>query len=72
MPTTLCRCCKGTGQTDQKKLGAAMKKLRLKANLNMKQISMAIGFSHSYVCELEKGNRNWSAELIEKYKAACE
>jgi transcriptional regulator with XRE-family HTH domain len=40
--------------------------------LTLKEVVAAIGYTASYLSDLEHGRRAWNTSLIEKYKAACQ
>lgn len=45
---------------------------RNSAQVSQKTLSMEMGISQSYLCDLEKGVRRWSLALFEQAKAALE
>lgn len=65
-----CPKCKGRGKLpDQVKLGYAMRNIRGKESL--RSLGKRIGFSAPYLCDLEKGRRNWTDALMKKYLEEC-
>lgn len=67
-----CRCCQGSGQEyDHKAVGETMRKIRLNAKLSQAALGKLMKITAAYICDLEKGYRNWNDDLIERYKKAC-
>lgn len=63
-----CPCCLGTGkEQDPARVGQALKKKRRAAGKTLREISLRIGVSISYLSCLESGKRNWSPSLREHY-----
>lgn len=72
MKLAKCEACNGTGkQIDQKALGAKMKKLRVTARISLRTLAKIMELSPPYISDLERGNRKWNTNLIERYEAAC-
>lgn len=70
--TKPCHCCDGTGKEyNNKAVGTEMIALRAKSGLTQSEVGERMGFAKAYVSDLERGNRNWSSELIEKFRKAC-
>lgn len=72
-PTRPCPHCGGTGRTlDSVAVGAllAAERERVGATKRAVAAAMAPPVSEGYVGELERGRRDWRAELIERYRAA--
>jgi transcriptional regulator with XRE-family HTH domain len=68
-----CECCAGTGKKlNHYDVGRKMRELRMSKGLTLKEVVAAIGYTASYLSDLEHGRRSWNTGLIEKYKAACE
>jgi len=66
-----CHCCSGSGkELDHYQVGADMQSLRKLAGLKQSYIAMKLGFSTSYICQLEKGERHWNLDLIQAFKKA--
>lgn len=68
-----CRRCDGTGiEPDRKSIGTQMKALRKEAKLTLDGVraKMRPPLSSAYLCDLENCKRNWTPELIAKYKKA--
>ena len=67
-----CRKCKGSGtEIDDAAVGAEMRKLRASKNITLKAIAHTLGVSASYICDLERGYRNWTETMVERFKRAC-
>lgn len=70
MKTKRCRCCDGTGkQLDQKDVGSKMRRMRFNARISLRSMSRLMGFSASYLSDLELGKRNWTSERMEQYRS---
>lgn len=68
-----CPKCRGTGTIpDPKTTGTELRNKRRKARVSLTAVADCIGFSTSYVCELEQGRRHWSKVLITEYLKAIE
>lgn len=64
-----CRRCDGTGvEPDRKSVGTQMKALRKAAKLTLDDVGAKLKLSSAYLCDLENCKRNWTDELIGKYK----
>ena len=65
-----CPHCDGVGYVhDDRELGALLKKQRLAANIQQKDLAHAIGISASYLLDLELGRRHWTPEIKKLYLA---
>lgn len=70
--TKACRCCKGSGtELDHVVVGAEMLKLRMSKGLSQATVAKRMRCTGAYVCDLEKGRRNWNEVLIFRFKKAC-
>jgi transcriptional regulator with XRE-family HTH domain len=68
-----CSYCKGSGkELDPVSVGAEMRKLRLASGVIQQDVGKRMGLSKQHICALEKGNRNWTADLISRYKKALQ
>lgn len=66
-----CHECKGKGLApDNFKLGAALRKLRESQKASIRDVSAFMGYSAVYICDLELGRRNWTAERVTMYQTA--
>ena len=43
---------------------------RLRKGLTLEIVASRMGFSPQYLCDLEKGRREWDAELLAKFEKA--
>ncbi len=70
----ICERCKKV--IDHAAIGAEMREKRLSAGKSLREIGAKISTAKKksltvgYICDLEKGRRNWSEELKSKYLAA--
>ena len=63
-----CHCCMGSGsETDHVKLGGELSGLRQKAGIGLRDMSRRLKVSHSFLCQLENGNRTWTPKLINRF-----
>lgn len=71
-PLRMCSHCNGTGtEVDHVSLGLEMAQLRQGAKFTLAQLGRKMGFSISYLSDLEHGRKRWSDEMIENYRKAC-
>lgn len=71
LPTTTCKHCAGLGRVASPvDIGAMMRKSRITSGLTMKQVGDRMGFKVPYICDLEKGRREWTGEKILNYASA--
>jgi len=69
--TKPCQSCNGTGkQLDQAAIGDELRALRRAAGKSLRDIASALDISAPYLSDLERGNRNWSANRIQQFKKA--
>jgi len=67
----VCPRCGGTGKIkDDKIIGENCKKLRNECGKSLREVGKKMGFSASYICDLEHGRRIWSSNLVESYHKA--
>lgn len=52
------------------KIGERLRRLRLKARRKQKEVADALGLDASTLCLYEQGRREWTPELVQKYKEA--
>lgn len=66
-----CSRCDGTGvEPDRKSIGTQMLALRKEAGIRQCEVAATLKLSSAYICDLENCKRNWTDELIGKYKKA--
>jgi predicted transcriptional regulator len=59
-------------EVDNEATGKAAKKFRELHRMSQAKIARKMGFTPPYICDLEKGRRQWTPELVESYKKAVE
>lgn len=70
LQTRPCSHCQGRGtELDPKAVGEQMKKLRKAANRQLKEMAGMLDISAQYLSDLERGNRPFSQELVDRYIA---
>lgn len=68
-----CHCCNGTGdELDDAALGRKLRNLRTKAGVGLREMSRALSISHSFLSQLESGNRRWTPETSHLFIVECE
>lgn len=72
-PRKACRHCGGTGHVfkSDKIVGRAMQKLRITANVGLRELARELGKSGSYVVQLEAGAK-WTEARMRQYIGAVE
>lgn len=70
-PKKRCSKCNGSGQVfDPMATGKAMKALRVKARIRLREMAYELGCSITLVCHLESGRKPWDQHRINRFKAA--
>jgi len=70
-PPRTCPRCGGTGSDiDHQAIGAVLSTRRMKMGKQAKDVASLMGVTPWKLCKLEKGNRNWTEELISAYEDA--
>ena len=68
-----CPHCHGTGlRLDPIETGRRMRELRKSRNIRMAGIARVLGYSPSYLSDVERGRRPWTLGLVEKYEWAMD
>lgn len=68
---TLCGVCGGRGYVlDPKAEGAEWRARRKRRGESLRSLAQAIGYTASYLCDLELGRRKWNAALRDAYREA--
>ena len=63
-----CEHCEGTGMVPRTyETGRDMMRRREAAGISLRALARTLKFSAAYVCDLEKGRRQWSMRLVRKY-----
>jgi transcriptional regulator with XRE-family HTH domain len=71
--TKACRCCGGSGtELDNKATGAEMRAMRISKGMSLRQVGAKMKLCAPYICDLEKGHRNWTEPLVAKYRKAVQ
>lgn len=66
-----CRKCHGTGnEPDPADIGRKMRVLRERCDVSLRKVAAAMTLSATYLSHLERGKRDWSEELIQRYRKA--
>lgn len=63
-----CPFCRG--EADHKAIGHRMAQEREKMGMAQSELGLAMNLSATYICDLEKGRRNWTPQMIDRYLAA--
>lgn len=68
-----CPKCGGSGQVDDpRQTGADARRRRLAVGLSLRGVAQTMGFSPSYLSDLELGKRAWNAYLTSQYAKALQ
>lgn len=68
-----CSVCRGTGKIpDSKKMGPILKAERIKADVAQNQVAKLLNVKPSFLCDLEKGFRTWTGDLVVRFRDAVE
>lgn len=66
-----CARCNGTGvEPDNKAIGKAMRHKRNKARLTLRRLEELSGLGHSFISQLERGERRWTRKHVETLENA--
>lgn len=69
----VCEKCGGIGKVqDDKLLGLSLGGKRESMGATLRSLAKIMGYSASYICDLEHGRRRWSAGLEKKYHWALD
>lgn len=67
--TVRCKRCRGTGREfDLASVGEQMARFRKRAGLSGREMARRLGISAMYLCDLERGRRQWNREFLTNYK----
>lgn len=70
--TKSCHCCNGSGtELDHIAVGADLRTLRESKGLTLDHVSSRMKLSSPYLCDLERGRRNWTEDKVARFKKAC-
>jgi len=65
-----CQYCLGTGERQTAStIGLGFKKMRMDANISLRDMAKLMRISHSYLCQLEGGTREWRLSMVQRYEA---
>lgn len=68
-----CHCCGGSGtELDQAKVGLELRNRRVVRRRSLNETARRMGISGPYLSDLERGRRNWSPALIQRFEKAIE
>lgn len=68
-----CKRCNGNGvEPDQKAIGLAMRRLRIKAGIGLREMARQVGLTHGFLSQLETGQRRWSKYMTDFYRKQTE
>lgn len=68
-----CSCCKGTGKVLNSDYAATrMSAYRTKREVSLRAVARKMGLSPGYLSDLENGNRGWTQERVDAFKAAVD
>lgn len=63
-----CHHCGGTGlEADPAEIGSYLKQQRIRAEITLRAMAGKLGISEPYLCQLEKGVRDWPEGTIADY-----
>lgn len=57
-------------EVDQVATGLKARKARKKAHKSLRQVACNLGFSVSFLSDLERGRRNWTEQLLKRFERA--
>jgi AraC-like DNA-binding protein len=71
LKTQDCKYCDGSGQQlDHERVGDYLRTKRINSGITQARVAEAMKISKPYLCDLEHGFRNWSNDLIARYRKA--
>lgn len=71
MKKRVCQRCNGTGvEPDPAAIGQQMRVLRETVGRRQNEVAKKMGISAAYLSDLELGRRDWSADIINRFKKA--
>jgi transcriptional regulator with XRE-family HTH domain len=57
-------------QIDNVATGAMARAKRIKSGKSLRKVATALGFTASFLSDLERGRRNWNADLLSRFERA--
>lgn len=55
---------------DSAATGLALRTMRKKDQLSLREIARRMSITPAYLCDLERGNRNWTDDLCKRFQKA--
>lgn len=55
---------------DSAATGLALRTMRRKIPLSLREVARRMSITPAYLCDLERGNRNWTADLCKRFQEA--
>lgn len=65
-----CDHCRGRGRVPGRNAGAVLCGERERARVSRRLVARAMDISEGHLRDMERGNRNWSNEQVERFRAA--
>jgi predicted transcriptional regulator len=66
---SICKRCGGTGdEPDQLATGQTLRGMRTSAGISLRRMAKLIGLSHSFLSQLESGQRSWRRSVQKRYE----
>lgn len=59
-------------QIDHLATGERLRTLRMERGLSLRGLGARMNHSAPYLCDLERGRRNWNADLVRRYVLSVE
>lgn len=57
-------------EIDHASTGAKARELRISKKKSLRSVAIKLRFSPAFLSDLERGRRNWNAELLKRYTRA--
>jgi transcriptional regulator with XRE-family HTH domain len=71
MKTKSCHCCGGTGkELDMAALAEQLRAERVASGESLNCVASRMKISAPYLSDLERGRRNWSSGLVDRFRRA--
>lgn len=59
-------------QIDNAATGAMARAMRVKSGKSLRSVATTLGFTASFLSDLERGHRNWNEDLLQRFVKAVE
>jgi hypothetical protein len=69
MKREICRRCGGKGTVEG---ATTYRAKRMRAKASLRSVARLMGISAPYLSDLERGKRDWSADMVSKFEVALE